>query len=190
MDLRLRLLSLCLAASSLGLPRISAAQEVLAKDSPFLPPGAGSGAASDPDSAGYELDGASVTSQGTSICIYDVKEKHSRWIGVGNSDGRIQVVRYDPNLDRAEIRVDGESQILELRKAAEQPVSGNLQALPLALAPMSPNGIAPDNHGTSPENLRKQREARMMVTDLMMIGMRQRMAHDEEVRKKAEEEGH
>ena len=167
-----------LAVIALALAGTGSAQTALVQDSPFLPPGTADGGSGPAAAPAYELAGGSVSSQGAQVCIYDVNGRRSHWIGVGDADGRIEVVSYDAAADRAVVRIAGVEQTLELRK--EAPKTGPASRLPFVAATnFVPNAPPP---GLSLEENRKQREARMMVSDLMDIGMRQRRAHEEALR--------
>jgi len=188
MILRLQILSLFLVAMG---PGIAEAQTVLAQDSPFLPPGVTSAEGDASGTAAFELDGASVTSGGTSVCIYDAREKHSHWIAVGEAEGRIKVVGYDAANDRAEVVIDGVAQALELRKVSEVPFVQTASSAGNGLSPEAPNRMRPPGM-VGPDQVaraRSEREARMFVTDLLDIGARQRKAHEEAEAKKAQQEG-
>jgi hypothetical protein len=187
MSLRLRFTGILVAAALPGLAGIAKAQTVLVENSPFLPPGSEPGFAGQGNSAQFELAGASVTDKGAEVCIYDVKERRSHWIPVGGVDRGIQVLSYDAIRDRAELRIDGVTQSLEMRKAAEQPVSRASFPSQEAVNLAANNGLPTQATPAQIETARKQREARMFVTDLMEIGMQQRRAFEEAQRKKAEE---
>ena len=96
---------LCCAIGAAVLP-----QAGRAGDSPFVQGagGAAGTAAGGPPEA-YELAGASVTDGGIQVCVFDTQAKKSRWIAVGSTADKIQVVSYDPRTERAVIRVDGSS---------------------------------------------------------------------------------
>jgi hypothetical protein len=171
-----------LAFLALAMSGMASAQTTLIQDSPFLAPGTGPGGAGPGSGPAFELAGGSVTSEGSQVCIYDVGGKRSHWIRVGDADGRIQVVSYDAGGDRAVVRIDGVEQTLDLRKEVtpRSPVSAApfvaaTNAVPAALPP-----------GVSVQDARKQREARMLVMDLMDTGMRQRRAHEEALRQAAQ----
>jgi len=171
-----------LALLSLGKAGGASAQDTLAKESPFLPPGTAAGRGGEGSGAAYQLAGGSVTSRGSEVCIYDVGGRRSRWIGVGEADGGFQVVSYDSDADRAVVRIDGVQQTLELRKAASPANAVAFNSF--VPAPAYITGPAP--RPLSAEAARKQREARMLVADLMDIGMRERQANEEAERRAAE----
>lgn len=191
MSLRFPIFAACVALAG---PVAIKAQTVLAADSPFMPPGAGPGDVRSAEANPFELAGASVTSNGTEVCIYDAGEKRSHWIPVGSAEGRIKVLGYDSVRDRAEVRIDGIAQVLELRKdtvlasalPAQLPMPGNI-SMPSVFG----NRVPQPAYGSPQmlERARKEREARMFVTDLMEIGARQRQADEEARDKKAQENG-
>jgi hypothetical protein len=157
------------------------AQTALASSSPFLAAGAAGGGAGPGSGPAFELAGGIVTSSGSEVCIYDINGKRSHWIGVGDADGRIQVLSYDSAADRAVVRVDGVEQTLDLRK--ETTPRSPASAVPFVAAVGSVPGALPP--GMSIQEARKQREARMLVMDLMDAGMKQRQAREEALRQAA-----
>ena len=182
----------------------------LARESPFLPTGipalaAGSGEA-------YELAGISTMGRQTSVNIYDKIGKKGLWIAVGETASGITVSKYDSARELVVIRVAGTEKILALRKAASStarpgtmpppPVAAGLNipppptVVPVALAPApltaagaSPAPAAPRPPPPVPGSVAHQeQEARMLVSDLLEIGMAQRKAY-EEAQKKATQSG-
>lgn len=133
----------------------------------------------------YELAGASQTDSGSRICLYDRVHHQSRWLPVGqNSDG-IQVVSYDAANNEATVKFDGATHVLSLRKAtitssgpiaavAYLPASSASISMPTPGKPI----VDPSTIGKSPEVVRQEREARMLVSDLLEIGMQQRKAYE------------
>jgi len=159
--------------------------------SPFLPPAGlaagGAKSASNP----YELTGSSTTGRETKVCIFDAKAKSSHWIAIGSEFGDIRVVSYDPASDLAVIDVHGSRMSLGMRKAvvSEQPL---LASAPIPV-PASPQVLSkPAGQPVQPvqpqsaETAKQEREARMLVSDLLDIGMQQRKAAEEA--KKREQE--
>lgn len=152
--------------------------------SPFLPPGgaAGDAAAGGPPQA-YELAGASTTSEGTLICLYDTVHHHSRWFAVGKSEGGIEVESYDRRNDQAVVRFDGSAHVISLRKvkmlasqpATLTPTAGTRQNGAEGAAPV----VDPSTVGKAPEVVKQEREARMLVSDLLEISIAQRKAYEE-----------
>jgi hypothetical protein len=159
-------------------------------DSPFLPPahaGGAAGAGRGPQA--FELAGASITSNGTDVCIYDVQAKRSRWITVGSTSDQIQVVSYDPDKDQVVIRANGVQTSLELRKTTVESLgpAGQAAAFAMPAAPAltvnpSPPPVLPFK---TPEVAKQEREARMLVSDLLEIGIQQRKAYEEAAKKAA-----
>jgi hypothetical protein len=161
--------------------------------SPFLPPAGAQTGAAGPAEA-YELAGASMTSEGTQICLFDTAKHHSRWMTVGKMEGGIQVVSYDSERDQAVVKFDGQAHTISLRKVK---TGGGAAATfaPVALAgPVgthqdgaegAPPVVDPSTIGKSPEVVKQEREARMLVSDLLEISIAQRKAY-EEARAKAD----
>ncbi len=188
-----------------------AAQTPLPKQSPFAPAGAPVTA----ETASETLEFAGVTSIGkkTEVIIHDKTAKRKHWISIGETVEGISVVRYDPALEQAFIRVNGTDKTLPLRKAATAPRStpapvavmhAGFSAPPQtmvqnpALASGSPEIVAaptnvptqvpppvPAGPPTPQTQARAETEARMLVSDLLEIGMAQRKAYEEAQRKAA-----
>jgi hypothetical protein len=168
------------------------AQIGLSATSPFVsgPSAAGAG-----DSAEqFELAGASTTDHSADVCIYDTHNKRSRWISVGSTDGGIQVLSYDAVNNQAVIRVNGTQKLLAQRKASVQ--AGAMPAPTMAAmvnygtpdnaaAANPPPVVNPAEAGKSPEVVKQEREARMLVSDLLEIGIQQRKAYEEAQKKAA-----
>ena len=162
--------------------------------SPFLPPAGLSAGGAKPASNPYELTGSSTTSRETKVCIFDAKAKSSHWIAIGGEFGDIRVVSYDPASDLAVIDVHGSRMSLGMRKAvvSEQPLLASAP-IPVPASPqvLSKPAVQPAQ-GVQPvqpqsaETAKQEREARMLVSDLLDIGMQQRKAAEEA--KKREQE--
>jgi hypothetical protein len=182
-------------AAALVAPLLAAGDDGLSTRSPFLPlnaPQGGDAAASQGEH--YELAGASLTNEGTLLCLYDSASKHYRWLTVGKTDDGIQVVSYDPNREEAVVRFDGSAHVLSLRQVRTQQAGGLALVSPAQPVPMTPmpspvnNGgpiVDPSTIGKSPEVIKQEREARMLVSDLLEIGMQQRKAYEEAQKKAA-----
>lgn len=187
----MKILAFALAAAALPLMGQTAR-------SPFLPPAGVAGQAGDAGQHdAYELAGASTSPEGTQICLFDTARKHSRWLKVGGSEDGIQVVSYDEANDQAVVRFDGSTHVLALRKvktgSVQEAFTPNLgmgqvgTAQPLAGTSQAANApiVDPSTIGKSPETIKQEREARMLVSDLLEISIAQRKAYEEAQKKAA-----
>ena len=170
----------------LGLSSLLLSHAIAQNASPFMPTAsAGASASNVPQS--FEISGTITTSDGTKLCVYDVQAKQSHWIKVGESSESIKVLSYDPKTERAQVVINGESRTLELRKTSisSQPAPSYIQptyqrtpeysqATP-SVAPARPN-FTPTQLS---ENAKQEQESRMLVSDLLDIGMQQRKAYEE-----------
>ncbi len=174
-----------------------AAQEVTGT-SPFLPAG---GAAPAPQVEGgdHELVGIIATSRQTLVGITQRSSRKSLWIPLGRTVEGIEVVSCEPERDRAVVRIAGELKTLVMRSG----FGGGGAPSPVASAPLPP--YAPVARQTpsvstpapapapsavqSPAQAEQEREARMLVSDLLEIGIQQRKAYEEAQRKNAEKAG-
>lgn len=169
-------------------------QASLVANSPFGAAAGAGGSAAAPAQA-YELAGASVVGRDVLVCIVDRQAKHSEWIPVGGSVGAIRVLSYDQDRDRAVVTVSGERKELVLRKAttsgaaAQEPQFASMAVAPKPLPPVS-SGTVEIPPEPAPANMsqqaREQMEARMLVSDLLEIGVQQRKAYQEARQKAAQ----
>jgi hypothetical protein len=166
-------------------------QTALVANSPFAPAGGAAGAKAAAPAEDYELSGSSVQGTQVTICVFERQKKHSEWIPVGGDSGGIHVVSYDSAQDTAVVTISGARKQLSMHKSAV--VSSNAAAGARApAAPVAPSAapVTPIASATpeAPANLtaagRDQREARMLVSDLLEIGVQQRKAF-QEARQKA-----
>lgn len=199
-------LALRMQASVVGglLVSSAAAQGALPTSSPFLPPNSQAAAAANGET--LEFAGVSTIGNKTDLIIYDKTAKKSRWIPLGGTVAGITAVKYDPRVEQAVIRTNGVEKNLPLRKgtgplnapvAVAPPVPVALpaiQALPptggqlvtIQATPADPTTLPPAPPAT-PETVAKQEvEARMLVSDLLEIGMAQRQAYEDARRKESE----
>jgi hypothetical protein len=165
-----------LAASGLIAPGLG---QTLVGNSPFAARG-GAASSAGPAEA-YELAGSATEGSQVTVCIYERQKKHSEWIAVGETSDGIRVVSYDSANDSAVVTIDGARKDLVMRQAAVAALSpssdprvpaagGGLVAslVPAPTGPATPQSVAND-----------QREARMLVSDLLEIGVQQRKAYQD-----------
>jgi hypothetical protein len=157
-----------------------AAADGALQDSPFS---AADKPAAEVAGGSLRLSGISVIGGKTYVSIYDGREKMSRWIAVGGVLGDIEVVSCDTEKDRSVVRVAGELKVLDLQKPAV--VAGAAPALDVTAAaaafgaqPAESAGVVPASV-ISPAQAEEEREARMLVTDLLEISIQQRKAYED-----------
>ena len=158
------------------------AAETLVADSPFAPVGATAGPGNQRGEA-FELAGASSQGARTDVCIYERDHKHSQWIPVGGFVDGIRVVSYDPDKDTAVVIISGTRRELTMRRATAGAHLAAVQpARSIGPAPASPIASAPQpaaGQEATTTAAQDQREARMLVSDLLEIGAQQRKAYQE-----------
>jgi hypothetical protein len=165
----------------------SAFGETLVGNSPFASAGKGAGSAGGPAEA-YELAGSTSQGSQVSVCIFERQNKRSRWIDVGETVDGIQVVSYDSVNDSAVVAVNGTRKDLSMRK---ETVASSGPAYNPAVAPVSSGQVAsmvpvPAQVTAAPGTpAAEQREARMLVSDLLEIGIQQRKAYQDAKQKAA-----
>jgi len=175
------------AVGALGIAGSGFGQSSLVANSPFSPSGAASRGAGAPAEA-YELAGSSIEGSDMSVCIFERQAKHSQWIPVGGDVDGVRVISYDPANDTAVVMIAGSRKELSMRKAAvavlNPPSPNRIPQEVSTPAPVSaPIAAAPPEAVGSAA--REQREARMLVSDLLEIGIQQRKAYQEAKQKAA-----
>jgi hypothetical protein len=186
----------------------------LPKQSPFASPAA-PGAPTAANET-IEFAGVSLVGKRTDLIFYDKSVKKSHWIAEGESKEGISVLKYDARREQAVVKVNGVEKTLSLRKGggpvnapatavAPMPVGFNNPALtpsappaiapapaiasmpaPMPTAPAQPAAAKPEGPVTPETQQKQETEARMLVSDLLEIGMAQRRAYEEAQRKAAE----
>lgn len=162
-----------------------------------------------------EFAGISSVGKRTELIFVDKTTKKNYWIAKGETKEGITLLNYDAKREEAVVKVNGVQKTLALRQNAKPtsashtvpptPTGFNVAPTPMpaiapaptsitpAMAPQpvpapaatapAPNPPAPN----SPEGVAKaETEARMLVSDLLEIGMAQRKAYEEAQRKAAE----
>ncbi len=167
------------------------AQAPLTKDSPFLPP-AGSAEAAPAANESLTLTGVSGLGKNALVCIYDTQAKRGYWIPVGTTTEGIKVLNYDNARDQAVITVGGQQKLLTLRNSSIANAGSNPgQPAPSFASPTTamptPTQGTPQPPPPPGSVAQQETEARMLVSDLLEIGMQQRKAY-EEAQKKAQAE--
>jgi hypothetical protein len=173
--------SLCIPALAvLGCASSMRAGSSLVSESPFAPPGATAAQASGQGES-FELAGSSVQGSDVTVCIFERQKKHSVWIPVGGDVDGVHVISYNALNDTAVVTISGSRKELSMRKAAiasMNPIQSGRAPLFAAAPPdMAPIAAAP-NQLAAPV-VQDQREARMLVSDLLEIGVQQRKAYQD-----------
>ncbi|MDP3073377.1 MAG: hypothetical protein Q8N18_24005 [Opitutaceae bacterium] len=193
---RTLLLPLALAAASVA----ADGSNSLPKVSPFSPVGTPATAAA---AASETIEFAAVSTIGkrTDLVFKNKTTNKTSWIAKGETKDGISLVNYDKDREQAVVKFNGAEKVLSLRKAASAsagprpvapiPTGFNVPATQPAVAPVSVATIEHSAGPTTPAipqtDVQKQEtEARMLVSDLLEIGMAQRRAYEEAQRKTAE----
>jgi hypothetical protein len=187
----LRWLQCGAALASLGLvSNLGRAQSALVANSPFTPSGTSAGATA-AAAQDFELTGSTAEGSTVTVCIYARQTKRSQWIPVGGVSDGVRVISYDADHDRAVVMVGGVRKDVAMRKATFGGKGGSAAPAPMltastpaALPPYPAAGLPPVEGGPATKPEAEQREARMLVSDLLEIGVQQRKAF-QEARQKA-----
>ncbi|HRE04877.1 MAG TPA: hypothetical protein PKX00_04660 [Opitutaceae bacterium] len=175
MALRLIPLLVLLSATSAS---VAGAPPVL-HPSPFSPPPTEAAAAPAAPAGSHEFTGVIITGKTILINLTDAQAKRSFWIPLGKSEEGIEVLDYDRKNDAATVRIRGEQRRLPMK----QPTVIGTSGITVATVPVAPTVPLPPP--SSPAEA--EREARMLVSDLLEIGMQQRKAYEEAQRKASAE---
>ena len=178
------------ARGLLGSAAAAFGQAPLVGNSPFMPSGGGGGGGAAAGEA-YELAGSSVQGSDVSVCIYERQAKHSQWIPVGGIADGIHVISYDAVSDRAVVTIAGAFKELAMRKATVAAAEPVRRPRGRGVRPPSRRARRPGRVRAARvarhRSVQEQREARMLVSDLLEIGVQQRKAYQEAKQKAARE---
>ncbi len=140
-----------------------------------------------PQNTEYQLSGVTKIGADVMVCITTVADKRSRWLKVGETDQGFRVLSFDPEKREAVVEKGGRQHALVLKQPTYDPAAlaayQNTAALPSG--PLPSAGVAQQVALTDDE---KATEARMLVSDLLEIGMIQRKAYQEAQTKKREDQ--
>ena len=185
------LLSLLLAANAFGADSGTA----LSKLTPFGPSRAIGGPG---DAAGEIIEFTAVSTIGkkTELVFFDKTTKKNHWITKGETAGGISLLNYDSVREQAVVKVNGVEKTLTLRKSHGVAGPGRSVAavttgfnVPSPAVTSAPAGMTagvlplppipvPAGPATPETQARQETEARMLVSDLLEIGMAQRAAYE------------
>ncbi len=191
-------LSLLLAAGMFA----AESGSVLSSKTPFGAP-RGAGGPAEAANEAIEFTGVSTIGAKTDFVFYDKSAKKSHWIAKGETKGGISMLNYDAKREQAVVKVNGTEKTLNLRK----PAGSSAAARTVAAVPSGFNIPAPANTAapalTTPAagvaipsqpnatpaapaapltQVQQETEARMLVSDLLEIGMAQRKAYEEKLK--------
>lgn len=208
MTAQLRLIRPVAAALALGLAGSAVAQTPLLKNSPFMSSGAPQASAG-PANEAYQFAGVSTVGKTTYVSLFDTQSKKGRWIPLGTEVDGIKILTYDAPRDQVVVHIGGVEKLLTLRKAhgtLNAPTSfvpapsssGFAIPTPAAFAPVpaplpvsaQPNeavAVKPPAPPLPEGQAKQEQEARMLVSDLLEIGMAQRKAYEEAQKKSSEQ---
>ena len=157
-------------------------------DSPFLPTAADVADPRSTSSEPYQLSAIGVVGDRTFVSIYETAEKRSHWIAVGGGLGDLQIVSCDVDAEQAVVRIGGKLRTLTLPKAAvnTSAVSPSAAGSAASVLP-APAGENSGPVAVPASEEDQAREARMLVSDLLEIGMQQRKAYEDAQKKAAEQ---
>lgn len=146
------------------------AAQSAAKQSPFMPSIGPSGPTSVITGGTHELVGMIASSKQTLVGITDKTTRKSVWIPVGSAAEGIEVVSCDAKQDTAVVRIRGEIQTLSMHGSVVVGATAT-GSLPLP-APFTAPSVR-----TSAQ-IEQEKEARLLVSDLLEIGIQQRRAYE------------
>ena len=157
------------------------------KESPSPFGQAGNAKPAPAQSDALEFAGVSVLGKKTLINLYDKQDKRGFWVEVGTTSSGVTVVKYDSAHDQVIVRRNGIEKTLPLRAASavvNAPVTPVAVPVAQASTPTGPTTPALPAVPLTTQQ-RQEEEARMLVSDLLEIGMVQRKAYEDAQRRAA-----
>ncbi len=175
---------------------------VLSSKTPFGPT-RGVGGPAEASHETIEFTGVSSIGQKTDFIFYDKTAKKSHWMAKGETKGGISLLNYDAQREQAVVKINGVEKTLNLRKPAGSsaaartvaavPTGFNIPAPANAATPAITTSVAgvaiPAQPNATPNapaapltQAQQETEARMLVSDLLEIGMAQRKAYEEKLK--------
>lgn len=167
------------------------AAEIPAAASPFVPPAATANVTPASGTARWELVAIMGTREIPAVRIRDTESDAVAWLGVGESLGTLKVVSADLTASTATVQVGNQRLLLPLRLAGVAPGTAAAANVPApgtngstsAPAPAAAPAPLPSTGDAVADAKRDQeiaeREARMLVSDLLEISMIQQKAYAE-----------
>jgi hypothetical protein len=188
------------AVAALGILAPLSAETALVSNSPFSPTGTAGVAGAAASNEAYELAGTSIQGPSVSVCIYEKQAKRSQWIPVGGDMDGVHVVSYNAAADTVVVTVSGARKELSMRKMVVDSAGPPQVVKPTLIYPVrSPQpdpasssqiassvpAAAPATPASPTTAVQDQKEARMLVSDLLEIGVQQRKAFQDAKQKAA-----
>lgn len=146
-------------------------------------PGAAAAAAADTP-AKFAFTGFVNLGDAPLVCITFVEEQRSHWLKPGQSAHGVSLLNYESDSGEAIISHHGQSIRLALKERTFDPSKLKVYQSGIQGGPVRSAGLAEHVALTPTE---KATEARMLVSDLLEIGMIQRKAYEEAKKKEIEE---
>ncbi len=143
--------------------------------SPFLPGGT-TDVVHASDDTDCELVGVISSSKQTLVGINEKTVHRSLWIAVGKTIDGVEVVSCDSKQDRAVIRIGGQLRTITMHAVPTTTTPASQVKIATVNAPINAPVAQP---AVMTEQEQKENEARMLVSDLMEIGMQQRKAYED-----------
>ncbi|WP_221032957.1 hypothetical protein [Actomonas aquatica] len=159
------------------------------KQSPFAtrgqPAGGNPAAATAPADAMLEFSGIMKIGQSTMVCITTLQDKRTHWIKVGETNAGIHVPAQEAPTNAVLVRHQGREVTLPFKQPVfDAAAAANYQLSSLPTGPAPQAGIATPVAVTNEE---KEAEARMLVSDLLEIGLIQRKAYQDAKKQELDE---
>ena len=170
---------------------------VLSSKTPFGPARGVSGPAEAANET-IEFTGVSSIGQKTDFIFYDKTAKKSHWIAKGETKNGISLLNYDDKREQVVVKINGTEKTLTLRKShGAAGANRTVAAVPTGFNVASPVNTpasattVPATFTTAPAptvpaapltQTQQETEARMLVSDLLEIGMAQRKAYEEKLK--------
>jgi len=158
-----------------------------AQSSPFLRSNSSTSSAATTAAAnesGFQFTGVITMGSETVVCITEEATQRSHWIKVGQTVAGIRVSQHNADAKQVTIKRGGREMNLTLKSRTIDPAT--LVTFQPGAVSAGPVPVAEVNIPVAITNEQKEVEARMLVSDLLEIGMIQRKAYEEAKRAEVE----
>lgn len=124
----------------------------------------------------FEFTGVIKLGDGPLVCVTEIARNRSHWLNVGQTSAGISVTSYDPEQNHITVRHQGQEINLQLKEPSFDPSQMAQFQATATVGPVQSAGLAETVPLTNEE---KATDARMLVSDLLEIGMIQRKAYEQ-----------
>ncbi len=128
-----------------------------------------------PEEQRYQFTGVIVLEDAPLICVTDTNSNRSQWMKIGQTIAGVTLLRYSAEENQIAVTAGGRESTLAIKKRTFDPAKYQSVTPVITAAPLPTASLAERVPITAKE---KETDARMLVSDLLEIGMIQRKAYE------------